>query len=232
MENSKELKFSKSCQTISLKNSEIFMSSFPGKIVFGEPNFIGYSKSNSFQYKHNQFLDFYLSLLKIVNFFATTSNIDDKGSVLSFNENTIYFWSGKVFENAKVIQKVVKLGIEFDSNITYEIIFNAEQFNEFVNIFAKLMFSCLCLKSFERQFLEDFANEMPLTKLITLNDKRKIIQVIQNKKQKEKIDDVIEQNVVELLLYYNELIILFKKIQSLNNPKMNESSRIELILKE
>jgi hypothetical protein len=89
--NSKELSFSKSCQTISLKKSEIFMSSFPGKIVFGEPNFIGYSKSNSFQYKHVQFLDLYLSVLKIVHFFATTSNIDDKGSILSISENTIYF---------------------------------------------------------------------------------------------------------------------------------------------
>ncbi len=108
-----------------------------------------------------------------------------------------------------MIQKILKLGIEIDSNITYEIIFNAEQFNEFVNIFAKLMFSCLCLKSFERQFFEDFANEMPITKLITLNDTKKIKQVIQNKKQEEKIDDVIEQNLVELILYYNELIILF-----------------------
>jgi hypothetical protein len=228
----KELNFSKSCQTISLKKSDIFMSSFPGKIVFGEPNFIGYDKSNSFQYKHIQFLDLYLSLLKIVNFFATASNIDDKGQILTCSENTIYFWSGKIFEKSKVTQKVVKLGKEYDSNITYELILDAEQFNEFVYIFAKLMFSCLCLKSFERQFLEDFVNEIPITKLITLTDKRMINQVIQNKKQKQKIDDVIEQNLIELLLYYHELIILFKKIQSLNNPKINESNRIEAILNQ
>ncbi len=228
----KELNFSKSCQTISLKKSDIFMSSFPGKIVFGEPNFIGYDKSNSFQYKHIQFLDLYLSLLKIVNFFATASNIDDKGQILTCSENTIYFWSGKIFEKSKVTQKVVKLGKEYDSNITYELILDAEQFNEFVYIFAKLMFSCLCLKSFERQFLEDFANEIPITKLITLTDKRMINQVIQNQKQKQKIDDVIEQNLIELLLYYHELMILFKKIQSLNNPKINESNRIEAILNQ
>jgi len=208
------------------------MSSFPGKIVFGEPNFIGYDKSNSFQYKHIQFLDLYLSLLKIVNFFATASNIDDKGQILTCSENTIYFWSGKIFEKSKVTQKVVKLGKEYDSNITYELILDAEQFNEFVYIFAKLMFSCLCLKSFERQFLEDFANEIPITKLITLTDKRMINQVIQNQKQKQKIDDVIEQNLIELLLYYHELMILFKKIQSLNNPKINESNRIEAILNQ
>jgi hypothetical protein len=228
MENSKELSFSKSCQTISLKKSEIFMSSFPGKIVFGEPTFIGYSKSNSFQYKHIQFLDLYLSLLKIVHFFASTSNIDDKGSILIISENTIYFWSGKIFENRKVIEKVVKLGIEFDSNIIYEIIFNAEQFNEFVYIFAQLMLSCLCLKSFEKQFLEDIANKTPITKLITLTDKRKIKKVIQN----EKIDDIIKENLIDLLLYYNELIILFKKIQSLHNPQINESNRIEAILND
>jgi len=232
MENSKKLSFSQSCQTISLKKSEIFMSSFPGKIVFGEPNFSGYSKSKSFQYKHIEFLDLYLSLLKIVHFFATTSNIDDKGLILTISENTVYFWSGKIFENAKVIEKVVKFGIEFNSNIIYEIIFNAEQFNEFVHILAQLMFSCLCLKSFERQFLEDFANEIPITKLITLTNKRKIKEAIQNSNQKEKIDDVIKENLIELLLYYNELIILFKKIQSLHNPKINESNRIEAILND
>jgi len=74
------------------------------------------------------------------------------------------------FPRPNRIQKIVKLGIEIDSNITYEIIFNAEQFNEFVNIFAKLMFCCLCLKSFEKQFLEDVG----CVPFLILNWERKI----------------------------------------------------------
>jgi len=229
MDSFKELNFSESCQTLSLRKSDIFLSSFPGKIVFGQPNFIGYSKTNSFQYKHNQFFNFYLSIINIVNFFASNLN-EEKGLILTVSENTIYFWCGKIVESDKVSQKVVKLGIEFDSNILFEIILNGEQFNELIYIFSNLIFSCLCLKSFERQFLEDFADEISICKLITLNEKKKIKHVLKSFKEQKKINSVVEMNLVQLVLYYNELIILYKKMKSLNNPEINNINRIEAIL--
>ncbi len=94
------------------------------------------------------------------------------------------------------------------------------------------MFSCLCLKSFERQFLEDFADEISLSKIVTLNEKKKIKNIIQHFKDQKQINSVIEMNLIELVLHYNELIILYKKIKSLNNAEVNPINRIEAILND
>jgi hypothetical protein len=99
-----KMKFADSCQTLSLKTSEIFISSFPGKIVFGEPNSLGYSNLQSFQYKHHQFLNLYLSFVNIVQFFASNSNNTEKGLILT-QEVKIQF----IFGVVKVLFKKIKL---------------------------------------------------------------------------------------------------------------------------
>lgn len=230
MESDEDLTFAKSCQTLCLKKSEIFISSFPGNVVFGVVSFIGYSKKQSFQFKHQEFLNFYLTILKIVKFFSeNTSNVDQKGLILSKNESTNYFWIGTILQRAEVTEKVIKFGIEFNDTIIFEIIFNAEQFNELIHIFSELMLSCLCLKSFERELIEVIVSESSIKRLITLNNKKCMKLFLQKFKDKYCLNVIEEQNFVHIFSYYIELIVIFKKLKSLYNPENNDH-RIEAII--
>ena len=40
-----DVEFENTCKTVSSKNSDIFISAFPGKLVFGEVNHNGYKKT-------------------------------------------------------------------------------------------------------------------------------------------------------------------------------------------
>jgi len=226
------MKFADSCQTLSLKTSDIFISSFPGKIVFGEPNSLGYSNLQSFQYKHHQFLNLYLSFVNIVQFFASNSNNTEKGLILTHSENTIYFWSGKSVVQENVNKRVIKFGIDVSDSIIFEIILNSEQFNELVYTFSSLMLSCLCLKSFERNFIEHISEELSLIKLLSLKNKKVSNKVLKELIKEKNIDSVNESNILQLIIYYNELIILHKKMKSMYNLELIDINRIDSILKD
>jgi hypothetical protein len=232
MEKKNEFLFSESCQTICLSKSDVFVSSFPGKVVFGEPNFLGYLVLKNFQFKHYEFFNLYLSLIKIVQFFATSSQ-EEKGLILQKTLNTIYFWSGAFLqENGKNPYKIIKFGIEFDFNIVFEIVMNVEQFNELILQLPNFMLSCLCLKSEELNHIESFANEMTLSNLVSFNNvkmRKNIFKIYKNLFQN--INSVSEPNLINLFVHYNELIIIYKKMKSLYNHKINDTNRIEEILK-
>jgi hypothetical protein len=227
------MKFAESCLTLSLKNSEIFISSFPGKIVFGEPNSYGYINSKSFQYNHHQFFNLYLSFVNIIHFFASSSNENDKGLILTQSQNTIYFWTGKiVVQENQVNKRVIKFGLEIDDNITFEIILTSEQFNELVYAFSTLILSCLCLKSFERQFIEEITEELSIIKLLSFKNKKVSNKAFRELMKSKNIDIINESNILQLMVYYNEIIILYKKIKNMYNLELIEVNRIDAILKD
>jgi hypothetical protein len=226
------MKFCDSSQTYCLKQSEIFISSFPGKIVFGLVNQNGYKKQKYFEFGSYFFFNFYLSVVKIVEFFATDLKTEDKGLITSQTE-TSYYWIGKSVVQDKKSTKVIKLGIEsLKTDGGFEIVFNINQFNEFVKLFYKLIFPCLCLKTFERELFESVSLKslsfvINLDKVETCKSYLKTFEKAKN----IKIDSVEELNLVDLLIYYNELIILYKKLKSLYNPTNPlEENRLEAIL--
>jgi hypothetical protein len=226
----KEFSFLDTCQTVCLKKSDVFLSSFPGKIVFGEPSSTGFSKLRSFQFKHHEFFNLYLALVQIVQFFANNENTEEKGPILIQDEKIVYFWCGKNVLQGNDVKKIVKFGIECDFNIVFEVILDSEQFNELVSVFSKLMFSCLCLKSFEKEFLENLTNELTITNLVELQAKENQKSILKKTKLNKIVNSINEQNLLDLVLYYNEFLILFKKIKSLIYSDILELNRIEAIL--
>ena len=57
-------------------------------------------------------------------------------------------------------------------------------------------------------------------------------RLLQDFKEKEnlQIDSIIEPNIVDNLIYYNEIIILYHKIKGLCKQDILESDRINAIL--
>ena len=85
----------------------------------------------------------------------------------------------------------------------------------------------LCLKTVERQFFE-YVSDQEISIIVNL-DKLKGLLILKEFKKKHinEIESIEELNIIEIILYYRELIIIFKKIKSLVNPL---SDRIEAIL--
>ena len=87
------MNFEESCKTLALTHDSIFLSAFPGNIVFGEVNRTGYKEGKYFKFSFHQLFELYLGLINIIKFFV--SSIDDRGVIIKLNEDLSYCWLGK-----------------------------------------------------------------------------------------------------------------------------------------
>ena len=120
---------------------------------------------------------------------------------------------------------MVKLGIEFESNCVYEILFEPDKLNNLIGAISKCVLPCFCLKSIEKNFLEQASDQL-IEEIVTLNSVKNSEVFLQKflKNNDLKIDSVILPNLVELLIYYNESIILLHKFKSLYNSSTEEEN--------
>ena len=141
-----------------------------------------------------------------------------------------YFWLGKkVLKNNEHI-KVVQLCVEYQSNIVFEIIFDSKELNDFIKCFSENIFSCLCLKTEERDFFESVCEESTseIVSLNTFANCKKFITNFQIRKN-IKFDSITEPNYIDILFYYNELILITQKLKSMCYQE-NGNPHIEAIL--
>ena len=64
------LKFCDSCLNLSLRQKDHFISAFPGKIVFGKCNPLGYTKKKYFEFKIFDLYKLYLAIFDIIKYFS------------------------------------------------------------------------------------------------------------------------------------------------------------------
>ena len=127
-----DVEFENTCKTVSSKNSDIFISAFPGKLVFGEVNHNGYKKLKYFRFLHFEIFNLYLALLNIIKYIGSSSNIlEDKGIIITKEEVT-YYWLGKLMENNNFSQKVIVFAIEQKFETVFEKLFTIEQINDLI----------------------------------------------------------------------------------------------------
>ena len=215
------LNFVESCQTIALPKKDTFISAFPGKIVFGEINHCGFKYNKCFIFFYYEVIDLYLSILQIITFFSTHSeSTEEKGTVITKSFELVYYWIGKTVTIDECEQKVVKIGIQYKDEIAYELILTSTDLNNLILCLPQVIFSSLCLKSVERRSIE-FASEQSTSIVASLNDINKCKKFIQEKLD---IDCVVESNIIDLFLYYHELILIIHKLKSLFNKKMKKSN--------
>ena len=227
-------KFEKSCKTIALKLSNIFISALPGKIVFGEVNAEGFINLKYFIFTHFQLFDFYVALLNIIKFISSHEIKDDKGLILHPNEDQVYFWIGKIAIKENIENKLIVIGIEYDSNVVFELQLDSFQLNELIKCFCDSIFSCLCLKSIERDFFKFVTNQNTST-IVSLKNKKMLKTLLSNFEtaNEDKIGDILKNNLCELTNYYYELLIISQKMKSLYNDEVNlenEKRRIATLL--
>ena len=133
-------------------------------------------------------------------------------------------------------EKVVVFAIEEKFETIYEKLFVNEQINDLIKCISETIFACLCLKPVERE-LFDFISKESTSLIVSLKDKTKCKSILDKFKKttiKEKcfkITSVCEPNLIELIIYYNELLLIVQKLKSMYKEDFEtEELRITTLL--
>ena len=127
----------------------------------------------------------------------------------------------------------MKLFIEFQFETIFEIVLTSEQLNNLIGSISQLILPSLCLNNIEVQIFE-FASEQSISFLVTLNNYKnceKFIKTFESVKELN-IDSILQSNFVYNLIYYNEIIILYHKFQSIYNLELESTNRIMTIIEK
>ena len=211
---------SDSCFTIALRRNQIFVSAFPGLIVFGEVSTTSFKQLKYFEYSYYDMFELFIALTQIIQFLVVNSDNlnedEDRGVIISKHQNEIYFWIGKtIIVNHKEV-KVINLGIEIEANIVFELTFDCEKLNDLIYGVYMCMLPCLCLKKIEKKLFESVIEE-DIEKIVSLKVKDNCENFVNQFITDNKIDinSLLESNLVQSLFYYHESIIILYKLKSL-----------------
>lgn len=199
--------------TLSLKKEGMFISAFPGQIIFGKVKNQVYEAKERFVIRRSQFKEFYLSIVCILS--SITSNNTSKGQLFS-DVQCYYFWEVLADKTIKIINE--KNNVSF-----FSIGFNHEEFLNLLTYFHRLILVCLLLKNQEIDILE---------KLYCMNT-NEIILVAQQKSQMVKFckeNDISDQFVkpFEILIKsYLDILLVLAKL----NKLIEKDCEIDSILK-
>ena len=119
--------------------------------------------------------------------------------------------------------------VELKSKLVYQIEFNLDQLNDFINGLSETILPCLTLKNIERQFFY-FVSQQHITEIVQLTTQNGTLLLNDFIKETMiEIDPITQTNIIDIIVYYKELIIIYKKIKSLVRP-IEAEARIEALL--
>ena len=205
-----------SCENYILRKHSLIVAAFPSIVIFGEiENTTKFKEFKSF--KFNSFeIKFLLQVIgEIVAFFngdILDDQLNKKKILVNSNCNIDYFWQGNNFEN----RKSVTFSIETKTSQTFSVNFNLEDLNNFNYLIKRCLLSSLCLKDVNEQFI---LNVIEISENEILASKKNyslatnIVQTFLSKLEtKEKPKSAA---FIELLVYYNEIILVLKDFSML-----------------
>jgi hypothetical protein len=211
-----EFLFSESCENFALDLPFIFMSSYPGIIVFGKVNKEGYINDKFFKFGVFECYKLYLAIVQILSFLTDPNEKIDKALISQGNEEN-YFWLGaNIVANNKQC-KVAKLGIEKQDNITFEVKFSIKQFQIFFHALNKVIRSSLCLKEVENKLLM-FILDKPINTYDSIDDLLTCVETflkVNNIKDKK-------YELCNIISYYKEIVVILYKLKSIEVPNFRQ----------
>ena len=155
---------------------------------------------------------FYQTIVKILKFF-TDGNVNQVNPNLfhiNDEKNENYFWSAHTLAQSNESLKIVKIGIEKNDNITFEIIFQMKQFQNFFICLRKTILFCLCLQESYILFVEFLVEEKIDVLKKLQNDEKFVNTYVQNYLRKMNSFSSAKSYIF-LLDYYFEIIVILHK---------------------
>jgi len=225
-----EEKFSLALETFAMLKCPFFISSFPSYVVFGKTiRNEKYSSGEFFKIKYSDAYKWMINLLYIGSF-LTSTDIDNSRGLILENDNENYFWHGvTVLKNQEEI-KVVKFGIETQSqgNNIFETVFSVEELNNFIYLFKRCLIACLCLKEHEQAMLVNIANTESCENIVAAKNNTTVAKSLVNEFFRLS-QFTLPENwsfLVELVYYYNDIILIVKQLSALYTQTEDNSTLI------
>ena len=219
MEEEEENLLSNSCETYILENG-ILISAFPGLIVFGKTESNKkYIRESAFKFNTFQVVYLFKSIVSIFGFFNDSSE-NKTEKIIDFSCDTVYFWRGdSVTKEDGTKIKLIKFGIEENSEILFSTIFALQNINSLTYLLKRCVISSMCLKDIEEQFIISvIKNPKSDIKACKTDDSIAYRFVQYFFKEKHINVDTKKASYLEILKYYNLVILLIKDLTSLYCP--------------
>jgi len=214
---------------ISLHKIDFFISSFPGKIVFGELDTNCTFKKDHFLFNRREYSKFFEGALSIIK--------DKEGGKKFFLETADYLYGYETFSSTDSF----KLFIVKNDDIVYSTIFSLFEFNNLIDSFRELILPSLLLRPEESQILTTIS-EMNLNQIIEFQDKQKLLSYLgkcSTEKWKDHIIINLNFDVIVLLSKLNKMVSTdyrknfehMIKVTGQSNEKPSENAAPKIVAK-
>jgi hypothetical protein len=227
-ENLSELGFDKSCQTKVLLTNSVFLSAYPGFIVFGKTQRKSYETKNYFKFFPFELYKLYVAIIKILTFFTEEEPQLIQGLILQRSNNIVYFWTGITLVTNGKIEKLVSFCIETEENIS-KLQMTLSDLHNFISAMKSTIVICLCLNNNESEMMLA-ASDLSINLILKLKNYSDAKTFVQDFIQKNKIIDSNQTfQLIQLIHYYLEIIVIVHKFSSMS--QFDKNNKIEEILK-
>jgi hypothetical protein len=205
----------KSFLTLSLNIDFLFISAFPGFLVFGEVESSSYVAFKYFHLSHSELFVFYENIVQILSFLGNKSLTEDQSTIFcKDNNNLTYLWKGTQEISGN---KLIKLYIEINSNnIVFEISLSCDQFNHFLTTLKIMAIASLSLKPVEKYVFKKAISasiEQILSFQMYPKCREFLVNILKDENVIYEISSIIIENLVDLLMHYNATILVIHKIE-------------------
>lgn len=219
-----ETRLNLSCETFALLKTPYFISSFPSYILFGKTEINEhYSEGSVFKINFSDAYKLLVNILYICSFLG--SDLDSSKGLISKNDHEQYCWSAYTDPKG---DKLIKFEIQKNSELTFEIIFNVTEYNNFLYLFQRCLLSCLCLKEVEEEFItfvieNEECHDIFEARSNVQKCKKMIVDFFKTTENSKKYS---HSSLIEKLKYYNDVILIMKQLFSIRVPEENHASLI------
>lgn len=217
--------FENSFLSVNIDIENVMISSFPNKIVIGEPFLDGYKSEKSFHFFLHDIKYLFSALSKCI-LYITFEKPENSGKILDRSSSEKYCWEGLEFihesENGEQeMERKFKLTKKVNCNDCYEIIFSLQQTESLIKIINDLILTMMCLKYQHRNILDKLINNKLLS---NISEKENIASTLIEQGFKDNIAPL-----VDLIFYYQDIFLILIETNELKQKLLHPQFFIDTI---
>ena len=206
------------------KIQDIVFSSFRHQIVFGKLSNEKYEELKCFQFSVSELSEIFCGLFQIIK--AVSTSIENEGDLCKKTSQLKYAW--KVSNTLGVPS--IKFFIKQASNISYEVLLTAFEFNDLILLLGNLILPSLLLPEGINEVFAKLIT-LDLDQILKLRNEKAILTFLESQIQNFNFSRKEIHHILILVHYHLDVIVAIHNIKSLYNPSLNLTLKnIDLML--
>lgn len=212
------MEISQASLTIALKKPSVFISAFPGLIIFGTIESRRYQNLKCFKFPIF-FIHKFFNALSAFYFFL--SNLEEtvarQGLILQDSDETEAhsFWQGHICINgAGENLRSITFGVEFRSEVVYKVDFSLEELNNLIEAFKLCVPFTIFYSNVEFELFQFALTYRDFQEIRTSDNIANFITIFEAQKQFS-FDEHMTQRLKTLLQYYKSIIQVARNLEEM-----------------